>query len=110
MKFVYKIFTIQNMDFFFFFSGIKHSAGVSRTKMASEPIHSILFQGIVISLDCPSPKNPPGRQIISAVILPSRASNSKSVGQPSLVPSHRFITSFSLRSHVLNLSIKISFA
>ena len=87
-------------------SDTQHSDGESLTNMASSPTHSILFHGIIILLHLPKPKKPPCPSIINAVILPSEAQNSKSDGHPSLEPSHKFITSFSRRSQVLNLSIK----
>lgn len=82
------------------------SSAVSRTRIASSPIRSIFFHGILISYDRFNRKNPLDLEIINAVISPLYTSNSKSHGHPRFTPSHIFITSFSLNSHVLNLSIK----
>ncbi len=95
---------------FFFLSSSQHrySSGESFTSTVSSPIHSILHHGITKSSDLQNPKNPFERGTMIAVILPSLISNSKSEGQPSIVPSQTLTTSFSLSSQVLKRSIYIS--
>ena len=96
----------QNPLFFFSHRSGKISFCERRTRIASSPMHSILCHGIMRSCARPSPRKPQLRGTIKAAILPSQLLNSKSHGHPSLVPSHKLITSFSRSSHVFTRSIK----
>ena len=81
------------------------SDGVSLTKIASSPMHSILHQGIMNSSFFEKKLNPALSRTIRVSILASSRSISKSQGYPSLSPPHRLITSSSRISALLTLFI-----
>ena len=85
------------------FSQAQSSSGCIFTRTASSPMHSILSHGMIKHSSPPNPIKPVSRQTMSAHILPSQVSNSKAQACPRRAPSHRFITSFSLSSQVVDL-------
>ena len=69
--------------------------------IASSPIHSILFHGMMYSSFFEKSENPHSIGTINDNICPQSRSISSSHAYPSLSPPHRLITSSSLSSTVL---------
>ena len=92
----------QGQNHLGFGRGTRHLSGSSSTRMMSEPMRRMQFQGMTSSLAGPQKQKQklPGPGTTIAVIHPLSQSNSTSTGQPKVRQVQILITSFCFKSEI----------